>query len=110
MATDPIPVSTGKVMLHPALLSPGQRRKAFRAKGTIPSVECWVDPELHTGPCRAESPEERAAREDVARDLCGSCPARRLCADYARRACPDSGVWAGMTPDEIHRVPEAQVA
>ncbi|MDF5751949.1 WhiB family transcriptional regulator [Spongiactinospora sp. TRM90649] len=106
MATDPISVTTGRAKIHPSLLSPNQRRKAFRGRGGAPEADCLLDLDLHNGPAHAESAEERAARESVARDVCDSCPSLKLCADYARRACPDSGVWAGMTAREIVASPD----
>ncbi|MFD8527209.1 WhiB family transcriptional regulator [Streptosporangium canum] len=101
MATNFTGVSTVAVRLHPALLSPSQRRAAFRPENGMPDIECVYDPELHTGPDRAESPEEREARESVARDVCASCPALALCHAYALEVLPSSGVWSGLTPPEI---------
>ncbi|MEV2270880.1 WhiB family transcriptional regulator [Nonomuraea africana] len=64
--------------------------------------ECVYDPELHTGPIDTiENADQRAAREDVARDVCATCPALRLCELYALRVRPASGVWAGHTAAEL---------
>jgi hypothetical protein len=66
---------------------------------------CVCDPELFTGPADIEPEDEpvmdRAARIDVARDVCGSCPVRLACLAYALRTRPDAGVWAGWTHEEI---------
>ncbi|MEV8638630.1 WhiB family transcriptional regulator [Streptosporangium sp. NPDC051023] len=64
---------------------------------------CGTDPELHTGPdaFTAESAEEQAAREQVAREVCEECPVRALCLNRALRLRPGSGVWAGLTATEI---------
>jgi WhiB family transcriptional regulator, redox-sensing transcriptional regulator len=66
---------------------------------------CVCDPELFTGPTdiepENEPPEDRAARINVAREVCASCPVRLACLAYTLRTRPAAGVWAGFTPDEI---------
>jgi Transcription factor WhiB len=66
---------------------------------------CVCDPELFTGPAgiepEAEAPGDRAARVEVARQVCAVCPVQRLCLAYALRTRPAAGVWAGFTPEEI---------
>jgi hypothetical protein len=64
---------------------------------------CGFDPELHTGPdlFTEESAEERAAREQVAREVCADCPVWASCLFYALDARPETGVWAGLTAEEI---------
>ena len=66
---------------------------------------CVCDPELFTGPAgiepEDEPPDERAARIEVARQICAVCPVRRPCLAYALRTRPAAGVWAGFTPEEI---------
>ncbi|NUW33839.1 WhiB family transcriptional regulator [Nonomuraea sp. SMC257] len=89
---------------HPAHLSVEQLRKALRAKGATPVPECAYDPELHVGPRRSiETAEQRAAREQVAREVCAGCPTRRLCELYALRVRPSSGIWAGRAATEISK-------
>lgn len=61
---------------------------------------CLFDPELHDGPARTERPEERAAREAVAIEVCAECPLFAVCERYALAVQPPSGVWAGRTPGE----------
>ena len=48
-----------------------------------------------------EPPQDRAARVEVARQVCAACPVRRPCLAYALRTRPAAGVWAGFTPEEI---------
>jgi WhiB family transcriptional regulator, redox-sensing transcriptional regulator len=70
----------------------------------LDGAECRFDPELHDGPdplTTIEHPEARAAREDVAREVCGSCPVRDACLEYAMRVAPKRGIWAGRTAEEI---------
>ncbi|MFI7438344.1 WhiB family transcriptional regulator [Nonomuraea indica] len=89
---------------HPAHLSVEQLRRALRARRATPLPECTYDPELHVGPRRtSETAEQRAAREQVAREVCAECPARRLCELYALRVRPSSGIWAGRTATEISK-------
>lgn len=67
---------------------------------------CLLDPELHDGPAGAESAEERAAREDVAREVCGTCPLAARCLAYALRARPRRGIWAGLTAEQVNNLAE----
>lgn len=69
--------------------------------GLPDAAGCRFDPELHDGPDRIESAAERAAREQVARDVCAACPVRAECLDYAVRVRPVRGVWAGFTPAQL---------
>ena len=39
-----------------------------------------------------------------AKAVCGDCPAREPCLDFAMRTRQDSGVWGGTTEDERHRL------
>ncbi|MDL4772491.1 WhiB family transcriptional regulator [Actinomadura xylanilytica] len=66
----------------------------------IEGAQCRFDPELHDCPAQ-ESPDERAAREVVAAEVCASCPLRDGCLNFALRILPTYGVWAGFTADEI---------
>lgn len=67
----------------------------------ITGAQCRFDPDLHTGPDADESPDERAARELVAAEVCQSCPLRGACFEVAMRTRPEYGVWAGFTADEL---------
>jgi hypothetical protein len=88
--------------LHPARMSLADLETLWQSGDETPLPECTYDPELHTGPrLTIESAEERAAREAVARDVCLTCPALRLCELYAQRVRPTSGIWAGRTPAEL---------
>jgi WhiB family redox-sensing transcriptional regulator len=66
---------------------------------------CVCDPELFTGPAGIEAedepPQDRAARIEVARQVCAGCPVRKPCLAYALRTRPAAGVWAGFTAEEI---------
>jgi hypothetical protein len=73
----------------------------------LDGAECLFDPELHDGPdplMAIEHSEARAAREDVARDICGMCLVRDACLSYALSVRPERGVWAGRTADEVARL------
>jgi hypothetical protein len=70
----------------------------------LEGAECLFDPELHDGPDREmgdEHPDARIAREDVAKEVCATCPAQIACLEYAIRVQPMRGVWAGLTADEV---------
>lgn len=67
----------------------------------IEGAQCHFDPDLHIGPDGQESPEERAARELVAAEVCESCPLRGACFELAARIRPERGVWAGFTAREL---------
>lgn len=78
----------------------------------VDGAECRFDPELHDGPDPAttiEHPDARAAREHVAREVCGGCLVRDTCLSYALRVRPARGVWAGCTAEEIARFADADV-
>jgi WhiB family redox-sensing transcriptional regulator len=75
-------------------------------------AECRFDIELHDGPdpmTEIEHPDARAAREDVAKEICGTCPVRDLCLTYALRTRPTRGVWAGLTIEEIDRLAALEI-
>jgi len=85
--------------VHPSKLPLADLRSA-----RLDGAECLFDPELHDGPdplTTIEHPDARAAREDVARDVCASCPVRVCCREYAVHARPKAGIWAGLTGLEI---------
>ncbi|MFD0532453.1 WhiB family transcriptional regulator [Actinomadura luteofluorescens] len=67
----------------------------------VTGAQCRFDPELHTGPDGEESPDERAARELVAAQVCESCPLRAQCLELAMQIRPEFGVWAGFTAAEL---------
>ena len=69
----------------------------------IEGAQCRFDPELHTGPdaFTVESPEDREVREAVAIGVCETCPLRAACLAYAVATLPETGVWAGLTADQI---------
>ncbi|CNF01943.1 Transcription factor WhiB [Mycobacterium tuberculosis] len=73
----------------------------------ITGAQCRFDPDLHTGPDGAESPDERATRELVAAEVCESCPLRGACFELAMRIRPEFGVWAGFTAAELATLADA---
>ncbi|MGI5225721.1 WhiB family transcriptional regulator [Actinoallomurus sp. CA-142502] len=77
----------------------------------LDGAECRFDPELHDGPdplATIERPDARAAREDVAREICQGCPVRDMCLAYAARVRPDHGMWAGHIAEEITRLADSR--
>jgi WhiB family redox-sensing transcriptional regulator len=49
-----------------------------------------------------ERQEAREARERQAKEICGWCPVRVTCAEYALTTPEHYGVWGGMGEDERH--------
>lgn len=81
---------------------PFSPRSVHPSRGALAEgAECVYDPELHTGPAGAESPMEQAARQEVAREVCATCPVLPRCLAYALAAAPTTGVWAGRTAREL---------
>lgn len=79
-----------------------ERLRAGLAEHTLP---CADQPELFFEPDTSvrfgETPAVRELRENAARTLCESCPARQICLELALRESPAVGVWAGYTADEL---------
>lgn len=93
--------------LHPSRMTDEQLASAWGIEGEPPVPECAYDPEMHTGPeHNAETPGEQAAREEIAREVCATCPALLLCGLYAAEVRPSSGIWAGRTPEQVNQVAE----
>ena len=65
---------------HTAAVLPTLSLRALRDTVLAADPGCICDPELFTGPADTEPEDEpaqdRAARIAVAREVCGSCPAR----------------------------------
>lgn len=62
-----------------------------------------ADPALFFHP-QNERGSTRRKRDDAAKTICGGCPVRVECADYAIRAREPYGVWGGMTEEERDKV------
>jgi hypothetical protein len=82
---------------------------ALLADDCLNGAECLYDPYLHEGPDDPadESPAERATRQQVAAEVCAGCPVRKPCLEYALRARPARGVWAGLTAFEVAALADA---
>ncbi|WP_051415543.1 WhiB family transcriptional regulator [Nocardiopsis sp. CNT312] len=78
------------------------RLRAGLAEHTLP---CAARPELFFEPDTTdlfgEKPAAKELRENAARTLCESCPARALCLELALRESPAAGVWAGYIANEL---------
>lgn len=51
-------------------------------------------------PAGAETGRERRRREDAALALCGRCPVRVACLEYALSVRDPYGIWGGLTEVE----------
>ncbi len=47
-----------------------------------------------------ERKEEKLARERRAKEICGGCPVRRPCLDYAVEIREPHGIWGGLNESE----------
>ncbi|MGY0057480.1 WhiB family transcriptional regulator [Streptomyces sp. LZ34] len=54
-----------------------------------------------------ERGRQKRAREQRARDVCGSCPVRRQCAEFALATDETYGVWGGLTEADRATRPRA---
>ena len=93
-----------------ALLS-GVRYTAGRKGGAVSSQrveELWQHRAACKGPQAAvffppsqvERKDEREARESRAKEICGLCPVRRPCLDYALAIREPHGIWGGLNEME----------
>jgi len=55
-------------------------------------------------PGHLERREEKHSRESAARALCGACPVRRQCLEYALVVQEPHGIWGGLTELERRRL------
>ena len=60
--------------------------------------------ELFFPPSFPERREEREAREDKAKAICGDCGVRPECLDFALRVREPHGIWGGLTEAERRRL------
>jgi len=68
--------------------------EAIRAVGT---VECEELPDVFFS--QEASREGQKLAEDIARNICGNCPVRVQCRDYAL-STRGTGIWGGTTEAE----------
>jgi WhiB family redox-sensing transcriptional regulator len=52
-------------------------------------------------PSHVERKDEREAREQRAKAICGECPVRQPCLDYALDIREQHGIWGGL--NEVER-------
>jgi WhiB family redox-sensing transcriptional regulator len=55
-------------------------------------------------PSHFERKDEKESREARAKAICGSCPVRRPCLDYALRIREPHGIWGGLSEVERKQV------
>lgn len=73
----------------------------FKAVKRNGGVECSQYPGLFVHD--DEFWEQASSDYKFLRKVCGRCPVRELCAEYAIELNPTHGMWGGMTPGEIAR-------
>lgn len=75
--------------------------KFFKAVKRNGGVECSQYPGLFI--LDDEYGEMASSDYKFLRQVCGRCPVKDLCADYAIELNPTHGMWAGMSPKQIAR-------
>jgi WhiB family redox-sensing transcriptional regulator len=63
--------------------------------------------ELFFAPTVAERKEDRKQREAKAKAICGQCPVRGDCLDYALGLREAHGIWGGLTEGERRLLTDA---
>jgi len=58
-------------------------------------------------PIRGERPVEQHSREMHAKQICGACPVREKCLEYAIRVAEPFGIWGGLNEAERRARSEA---
>lgn len=79
------------------------RDKLFKAIQENGGVECEQYPDLYIAPDGVE-PATIGSEYKFLREVCGRCPVKQLCGEYAISFIPDHGMWGGMTPTEIQKI------
>ncbi|MGI5324077.1 WhiB family transcriptional regulator [Actinomadura nitritigenes] len=98
----PRPISNSNEVPMSRSLTPSAALAGVDLRGEpITGAQCRFDPDLHIGPDAEETPDERAARELVAKQVCETCPLRGACLELAMRIRPEYGVWAGFSAAEL---------
>jgi len=71
--------------------------KAINANG---GVECEQYPDIYIAPDSVDATTIYSEYR-FTRMICGRCPVKELCADYAIESRQTHGMWGGLTPREI---------
>lgn len=58
------------------------------------------DSSLFFAPSYFEKREEKDGREALAKTICGRCPVRETCLEYALRTHETHGIWGGLNEFE----------
>jgi WhiB family transcriptional regulator, redox-sensing transcriptional regulator len=57
--------------------------------------------EVFFPPSHFERKDEKSERESMAKAICGTCPVRQVCLDYALAIREPHGIWGGL--NELER-------
>lgn len=74
--------------------------KAIRDNG---GVECEEYPDIYIAPEGIYNNKLAAMDYRFTRMICGRCPVKSQCADYAIAAVEPWGMWGGLTPRQIQK-------
>lgn len=71
--------------------------------------EAWMDAAL----CAQTDPDafflEVGEEGKAAKRVCGACPVREMCLEYALRTRPEWGIWAGLNHTVIAKMRKEMV-
>ena len=56
--------------------------------------------EVFFPPVASERRDEKAAREERAKAICGGCPVRKPCLEFALEIREQHGIWGGLNESE----------
>ena len=56
--------------------------------------------EVFYPPSNLERRDEKAAREERAKEICRTCPVKQPCLEYALRIRENHGIWGGLNEAE----------
>ncbi|MHB8510609.1 MAG: WhiB family transcriptional regulator [Actinomycetota bacterium] len=63
-----------------------------------------ADASLFFSPGTFETPDQKSARESVAKSICAECPVRAQCLDFALATREPYGIWGGLNESERRRM------
>lgn len=66
-------------------------------------VECEQVPEIFY-PEDSPFPSEGRMMRELAQTICGRCPIKNQCADYAINSDEPFGIWGGLTPQDREKL------
>ncbi len=66
--------------------------------------------EVFFPPPQFERKDEKLERETRAKQICGDCPVRRPCLDYAIAIREPHGIWGGLNENERRQILNSELS